>query len=67
MELASGTTRGTAATLIKLLDADSRIMVQYSDGTQAAIVAVGEWHTDTGLGDGHWTVLVPSAISASQR
>ncbi|GAA0556291.1 hypothetical protein GCM10010172_44010 [Paractinoplanes ferrugineus] len=41
---------------------DSRVTVDYADGTRAAIISVGEWHTDTGLGNGHWTVLVPSAM-----
>ncbi len=50
------------ATLLGHLDDGSRVTVDYADGTRAAIVAVGEWHTDTGLGDGHWTVLVPSAM-----
>lgn len=50
------------ATLLGHLDDDSLVTVNYADGTRAAIIAVGEWHTDTGLGDGHWTVLVPSAM-----
>ncbi|MFG1918231.1 hypothetical protein [Micromonospora sp. NPDC048898] len=50
------------ASLLGYLDDDSRVTVDYADGTRAAIITVGEWNTDTGLGDGHWTVLMPSAM-----
>jgi hypothetical protein len=38
------------------------IMVRYPDGSAAHIVAVADWQTSIGLGDGRWTVLVPSAM-----
>ncbi len=54
------------ATLLGHLDDGSRITVDYADGTRAAIITIGDWHTDSGLGDGHWTVLVPSAMPKAE-
>jgi hypothetical protein len=38
------------------------IRVEYPDGSVATIVAIAEWRTDVGLGNGQWIVLVASAI-----
>jgi hypothetical protein len=51
------------ATLLEELKPGERIVVGYPHGDEAAIVSIGEWDTPIGLGDGRWTVLVPSAIA----
>jgi hypothetical protein len=55
------------ATLLEELKPGERIVVGYPHGDEAAIVSTGEWDTPIGLGDGRWTVLVPSAIVGPAR
>jgi hypothetical protein len=55
----------SGAEMCSALTADHAVIkVRYADGKVACIVSVAEWRTSTGLGDGRWTVLVPSAMPA---
>ncbi len=48
--------------LLARLSSPGTVQVRYNTGEMARVVSVAEWDTDVGLGDGHWAVLVPSAI-----
>ncbi|MFC6021862.1 hypothetical protein ACFP2T_37585 [Plantactinospora solaniradicis] len=49
------------------LNADRIAQVRYVSGEVATIVGVAEHRESTGLGNGHWTVLVPSAMPPQRR
>ncbi|MET8364126.1 hypothetical protein ABZU53_11210 [Micromonospora sp. NPDC005194] len=55
----------TVADLREMTESRDAIAVNYPDGTSSTILALAEWNSDIGLGDGRWTVLVPAAITRS--
>jgi hypothetical protein len=52
--------------LRQLLPVDGKIRVRYGTDVDSHIVSVHEWNTNIGLGNGRWTVLVPSAMPRPQ-
>ncbi|MFG1953915.1 hypothetical protein [Micromonospora sp. NPDC048830] len=47
----------------ELRDGDC-IEIAFADGTSTRIVSIAEWLTSTGLGNGKWAILIPSALPA---
>jgi hypothetical protein len=41
---------------------DSGLNVRYVDGATSRVLSLATWDSSTGLGDGHWAVLVPCAF-----